>query len=325
MNRPIMNNEITDKNRRGFDKMYTLLCIDDESANLKILASIFKDHYKVVVCKSAAQGFIKALEIVPDLILLDVLMPNESGFELISQLKSKSETSHIPVIFITGLQSADDEERGLTLGACDYIQKPFSYGIVRARVNTQLELIRQRKLLEKFANFDSLTELPNRRKWQTDSIEQWELAKESHQAIVLGIIDIDFFKQFNDCYGHIQGDIALRKISNAINRVLFGHLGKVYRCGGEEFYFYLPANNKNDIRSILAECLECVSELEIKHESSEVSAHTSISIGAIQVFPANDIPLNHIMSLADEQLYQVKNTSRNAVHFDIYSPEKISK
>jgi len=325
MNKPVTNYEITDTNRRGFDKVYTLLCIDDESANLKILASIFKGHYKVVVCKSAAQGLIKALELVPDLILLDVLMPNESGFELISQLKSRTEISHIPVIFITGLQSADDEERGLTLGACDYIQKPFSYGIVRARVNTQLELIRQRKLLEKFAHFDSLTELPNRRKWQTDSIEQWALAKENQQPIVLGIIDIDFFKQFNDCYGHLQGDIALRKIANAINRVLFNYLGKVYRCGGEEFYFYLPTNKKNDIRSILAECLECVSELEIQHKSSMASTHTSVSIGAIQVLPTNETPLNQIMNLADEKLYQVKNTTRNAVYFDIYSPEKITK
>lgn len=313
-----MSYGISEINRRGGDKIYTLLCIDDESANLKILASIFKDHYKIVVCKNATQGLNKALEIVPDLILLDVLMPNESGFELISQLKSKPETRHIPVIFITGLQSAEDEERGLTLGACDYIQKPFSYGIVRARVNTQLEIIRQRKLLEKFAHFDSLTELPNRRKWQTDSAEQWALAKENQQKIVLGIVDIDFFKQYNDSYGYLQGDIVLRKIANTVSRVLFNYHGKAYRCGGEEFYFYLPTDKKNDIRAILAECLESVSELAIQHKSSSASTYTSISIGAIQVLPNNAITLNQMMNLADEKLYQVKESTRNAVYFEIF-------
>jgi len=315
----MINNELADKNRRGEDKTYTLLCIDDESANLKILASIFKNYYKIVVCKTAAQGMTRALEIIPDLILLDVLMPNESGFDLISQLKNTPEIRHIPVIFITGLHSADDEERGLTLGACDYIQKPFTAGIVRARVNTQLELIRQRKLLEKFAHFDSLTELPNRRKWQTDSLEIWTLAKETQKTIVLGIVDIDFFKQFNDCYGHLQGDIVLRKIANAVNRVIYNYHGKIYRCGGEEFYFYLPTHEKNDIRSILAECLESVTNLAIKHESSDASEYTSISIGAIQVLPNTNITLNQIMNTADEKLYRVKKTTRNAVDFEVYS------
>jgi len=219
--------------RRIVDKTFTILCIDDEAVNLKILASIFKEHYKIVACKSANQGLAKAIEIVPDLILLDVLMPDQNGFELITLLKQHPALKHVPVIFITGLQSAEDEERGLTLGACDYIQKPFNYGIVRARVNTHLEILRQRRLLEKFANFDSLTELPNRRKWEADIAANWRFSMEQNKAIVCGIVDIDYFKQYNDAYGHQQGDIVLRKVSNAIKRVLFDYHGNIYRCGGE--------------------------------------------------------------------------------------------
>ncbi len=310
-----MLNTITNN---GEPKKYTLLCIDDESTNLKILASIFKSYCKVVVGKTAAQGLQKALEVIPDLIILDVLMPDESGFDLIVQLKNHSQVKHIPVIFITGLQSADDEEKGLSLGACDYIQKPFRHSIVQARVNSQLELSRQRKLLAQFAHIDSLTELPNQRKWRSDSDEQWHLAKANQHPIVMGIIDIDFFKQYNDTYGHQQGDTTLKRVAKALNRVIFSCLGTLYRCGGEEFYFYLPTNEKNDIRSILADCLESVTNLQIEHQSSAADPFVSVSIGAIQVLPNNDISLKQIINSADEQLYLAKKHMRNAVYFDIY-------
>ena len=111
-----------EERRRASEQNYTILCIDDESVNLKVLASIFKDHYNVVACKSAKQGFQHALQEEPDIILLDVLMPEESGFELMEKLKKHPKLSNIPVIFITGLQDAEDEEKGLLMGACDYIQ-----------------------------------------------------------------------------------------------------------------------------------------------------------------------------------------------------------
>lgn len=304
--------------RRIVDKTFTILCIDDEAVNLKILASIFKEHYKIVACKSANQGLAKAIEIVPDLILLDVLMPDQNGFELITLLKQHPALKHVPVIFITGLQSAEDEERGLTLGACDYIQKPFNYGIVRARVNTHLEILRQRRLLEKFANFDSLTELPNRRKWEADIAANWRFSTEQNKAIVCGIVDIDYFKQYNDAYGHQQGDIVLRKVSNAIKRVLFDYHGNIYRCGGEEFYFYIPADNHDNLEAILIECLESVTALGISHSKSDASNVISVSIGAVQVTPNKDVLLEDIMAKADEKLYHVKSKTRNAVDFEIF-------
>ncbi|WP_286270865.1 GGDEF domain-containing response regulator [Thalassotalea hakodatensis] len=310
-----MTDQYLDTNRRATDKQFTLLCIDDESANLKILASIFKDTYKVVVCKQPTQALAIALDVLPDLILLDVVMPDINGFELYEQFKEQPEVKHIPIIFITGLQSAEDEEKGLVLGACDYIQKPFNYGIVRVRVNTHMEIIRQRKLLESFAHIDSLTELPNRRKWQEDSANQWEFAKANNKRLVLGIIDIDFFKKYNDSYGHQQGDIVLRKVANAIRRVLFEHDGAIYRCGGEEFYFYFPSEKRINIEEILAQCLEAVSGLEIQHQSSLASSILTASLGAVEVQPNDEHSVDSMLAIADEKLYRVKNTTRNAVHF----------
>ena len=313
------SNKQINAHRRGSDKVFTLLCIDDETVNLKVLASIFKESYKVVVSKSAKQGLAKALEILPDLILLDVLMPDKNGFEFIVELKQNAELAHIPVIFITGLQSVEDEEKGLTLGACDYIQKPFNYGIVRARVHTHFEIIRQRNLLEKFANFDSLTELPNRRKWEHDSTELWNLSLINPLSLTFGIIDIDHFKKYNDLYGHQQGDIALRKVSQTIQRVLFIYGGAVYRCGGEEFYFYIPNHISVNSQTITDECVSSIANLNILHEDSAVENHLTISLGAVQVLPNEKIKLESMMKLADEKLYQVKNSTRNAVSFTKYS------
>lgn len=299
--------------RRADEQSYTILCIDDESVNLKVLASIFKDHYNVVACKSAKQGFHHALQESPDIILLDVLMPEENGFELMSKLKQHPTLAHIPVIFITGLQSAEDEEKGLMLGACDYIQKPFNYGIVRARVNTHLEIIRQRNLLQKFALFDSLTELPNRRKWQQDSIDCWLAAKHDKTPMIYGIIDVDHFKKYNDHYGHQQGDVVLRKIANTIRRSLYDYGGAIFRCGGEEFYFYFPVEKKYPAATVLSVCLQSVTQLAIPHHGVDISCYVSISIGAVQVIPHENTSIDQIMQQADKRLYLVKNNTRNAV------------
>jgi len=301
------------EHRRASEQNYTILCIDDESVNLKVLASIFKDHYNVVACKSAKQGFQHALQENPDIILLDVLMPEENGFELMEKLKKHPKLSNIPVIFITGLQDAEDEEKGLMLGACDYIQKPFNYGIVRARVNTHLEIIRQRNLLQKFALFDSLTELPNRRKWLQDSVDYWTSAKTAQSAMVYGIIDVDHFKKYNDYYGHQQGDVVLRKIANTIKRALFNYGGAIFRCGGEEFYFYFPTEKNTTTANILTTCLHSVTQLAIPHHAINTSCRVSVSIGAIQVIPNENTSIEQVMQQADERLYLVKNSTRNAI------------
>jgi len=310
-------NAVISEQRRRSDKQFTILCIDDETNNLKILASIFKEHHNVIASKCAHQGLQKALNLQPDLILLDVLMPKENGFELIVKLKQIPELTHIPVIFITGLQNVEDEALGLTLGACDYIQKPFNYAIVQARVNNHLELIRQRKLLEKCANVDSLTELPNRRKWQSDITKLWQYAKHHRTALTLGIIDIDYFKKYNDLYGHQQGDIVLRKVSNAIRRVLFTCKGEIYRCGGEEFYFHFSEQTETQVASILHTCLTAVTDLKIAHKDSTVAEFVSISIGAVQVLPSEKNSIEQVLQHADERLYLVKESTRNAMNLGV--------
>ncbi len=314
-----MVKNISPMQRRASDKKFKILCIDDESANLKILSTLFKDNYQVIACKQASEGVEKALSSQPDLILLDVIMPGVSGFELITQLKGHSDLKQIPVIFITGLQSPEDEEKGLKLGACDYIHKPFNPSIVMARVNTHLEIVRQRNLLERFANFDILTELPNRRKWEQDSADLAKSLSHTGSKLVVGIADIDFFKLYNDSYGHQQGDIALRKVASALARSLFDYHGHVYRCGGEEFYFYFPENQPLPIEDILDNCLETVRDLEIKHKSSLVDNKITVSIGAIKCQVTGEQDIKEGIGQADKLLYRMKQTGRN--NFDYQALE----
>lgn len=303
-----------EERRRATDRLYKILCIDDESDNLRILSAAFREDYQVIACKSGEAGLRMAREHRPDLILLDIVMPDISGFEVIERIKADPGLCDIPVIFITGLQTSDDEEKGLRLGACDYISKPFNLSVVRARVNTHTELLRQRRLLERFANFDALTEVPNRLKWQSDIARLWSAAEESGEGgagIVVGVADIDFFKMYNDRYGHQKGDIALRKVAKAIERTLFDEGGHIYRCGGEEFYFHFPASTEAGALSMLRACRDVVADLGLRHEDSTVHDSITVSLGAVLCRPAGEMALEDVLGQADRHLYEVKKTTRN--------------
>ncbi|MEH6443274.1 MAG: diguanylate cyclase [Oceanospirillaceae bacterium] len=305
-------NVIHQRSDNEFEFEFSILCIDDESSNLKVLNSILSPNYTVFLAKTAQAGLLKAVELQPDLIILDVIMPVMTGFEMIVKLKNNSAIDHIPVIFISGLQSVEDEEKGLLLGGCDYIQKPFHYSIVKARVNTHIKLVHQRKLLERIANIDSLTELFNRRKWDLDSALVWQEALNAQTSCVFGICDIDYFKGYNDTYGHQKGDIALKQISSVLKRCLYQYDGEVYRCGGEEFYFYFPDTKKIAIQAVLSTMTEQVIALNLTNRSSDISNNLSISVGAIKLIPNTKTDLESVLNEADKLLYSVKLEGRNS-------------
>lgn len=294
------------------EQKFTILCIDDESSNLKILATLLKADYQVIACKQAAEGLSKAVEMQPDLILLDVVMPEVSGFELIVQLKNHPRLHQIPVIFITGLQSPADEATGLKLGACDYIHKPFNASIVLARVKTHLEIVRQRRLLERYANIDHLTELPNRRKWELDTGARIKLSHTFVSPPVMGVIDIDHFKRYNDHYGHQMGDLALRKVSYQMAQYFESIGGALYRCGGEEFFFFLPIEEGRSVEGLLEGCLQSVRALELPHDDSPTAPVVTVSLGAAHCALASESEVTSALNQADQRLYQIKQSTRNA-------------
>lgn len=290
---------------------FTVLIVDDEPSNIRILSSLLSDEYKVLTAKSG----IKALEIAnqenPDLILLDVLMPELSGFDVIKKLKSDDSTEATPVIFITALNSQEDEEQGLKLGAVDYIHKPFHQGIVLARVKNQLELVRHKQLLEQLANLDALTELPNRRKWKCDSKKLLQDAIEQDAYLAVGILDVDHFKLYNDHYGHPMGDIALQKLSKAVKSYLNQRGGELYRFGGEEFVFILKDKTPNQIEFYISQINQEIEQLNIAHIQSSLPVKVlTASIGVCLLQATFNTSVKRMLETADDFLYQAKAAGR---------------
>ncbi|SEA27608.1 GGDEF domain-containing protein [Alkalimonas amylolytica] len=292
-----------------------VLIIDDQKTNLKVLGDILRQDVDVMLAQSAEQGLRKAIEYQPDLILLDVLMPETSGFELIKTLKHQSLTSGIPVIFITALNDSSHEEQGLHLGACDYIYKPFHTAIVQARVRLHLQLARQRRMLEQLAHIDPLTGIANRRKYAQVLDLYWRSAARQQSSLSIVMLDIDHFKEYNDHYGHAAGDKVLHLVANTLKNSLKRPNDFIARYGGEEFVILLPESNEDGSRQLIEFCLQQVKDLHIPHDYSPVSDIITLSAGGVSCMPAQHQQLEAAIKPADDMLYQAKQQGKNQLRW----------
>ena len=290
-----------------------ILIVDDEKANRKMLKELLVDKAKIIFAKSGQQALELAARHRPDLILLDVVMPDLSGFEVIERLKNDQQTMNISVIFITGLANSDDEERGFSLGGCDYIYKPFKSKLVLARVMMHLELIRQRKLLTEIVHVDALTGIANRRRMDLVLKNEISASERDRTSLLIALLDVDFFKQYNDHYGHGAGDIALKKVSAVFQQILQRPRDFVARYGGEEFMLIIPDCDESGANQIFNNLFALLNEKNINHEFSETSDRLTISIGAVIVDVDNQYNIENAMKYADEMLYQAKKCGRNQV------------
>ncbi|NQZ09483.1 MAG: diguanylate cyclase [Algicola sp.] len=288
-----------------------VLIVDDEKSNLKILSEILKEEANVLIAKNGVQAVAKAKQLRPTLILLDVVMPEMDGFAVITALKNDERTHSIPVIFITGLRDVDNEEKGFSLGACDYIQKPFHASIVKARVKLHLQLARQCQLLEKLANIDPLTSLANRRKFDQVLELEWLSAKRDKSTLSILMIDIDFFKPYNDNYGHPAGDDIITHVAQTLREQFGRPRDFVGRYGGEEFVVILPNTPGDSVHEKMQSCCAAVAEMALKHEYSSVDSVITISAGGISCQASLDITAQQAVEAADANLYLAKGSGRN--------------
>lgn len=294
------------------EKKARILIVDDEKMNLKVLADLLKKEYSPILARSGAQALKHALsDTPPDLILLDVVMPEMGGYEVIKTLKNNNSTKNIPVIFVTALNSIEEEEQGLRLGAVDYITKPFSPPIVKIRVRNHLRIVHQYKLLDQLAYLDGLTEIPNRRRFEIVFEKEWERASRNGMPFSLAMLDVDYFKMYNDNYGHAMGDIALHNIAKALEESLLRPADFVARYGGEEFVMILPETDFDSAKIVAERCLHKVTALEIPHEYSQAADCISISIGLVTLNRDNNISPDLLLGRADQNLYTAKKNGRN--------------
>ncbi len=304
-----------------------ILIIDDTPDNIVLLNSLLCDDYQIFFATNGLDGLELALLNKPDLILLDIMMPGIDGYEVCRTLKRQTETSQIPVIFITALVSAEEEARGLEIGAIDYISKPVSPPIVKNRIRNHLklkrhsdmlellgeELTRKNRQLEVLAMQDGLTGLANRRFYDQQLDIEIRRAARNNTPLSLIFADIDFFKPYNDHYGHLAGDDCLRCVGALLQR-LFRRSGDcAARYGGEEFAVILPGADA-DTALLMAQAL--VGELQaegIPHEFSEVSVHVSMSLGVVTALRVDGKDASWFNGQADAALYLSKHDGRNRV------------
>lgn len=294
----------------------TVLIVDDTPENIDLLLGALGDKYHTRIALNGEKAIKIAESVRPDLILLDIMMPGMDGYQVCRTLKTNSDTQNIPIIFITALGSVEDEERGLRLGAVDYIVKPISPPIVRARVQNHIRLKMKSDLLESLAMLDSMTNIPNRRRFTEALDMEWKRALRSGSSVPMSIImmDIDHFKAYNDNYGHGAGDACLRLVaSNLAAEASFRPADMVARYGGEEFIALLPETDANGAKLIAERFRSCIEALHIPHEHSTASRWVTVSVGFASILPGLDCTAEKLQEEADHKLYKAKASGRNCI------------
>jgi len=291
----------------------TILIVDDSKLNIEILSDILKTKlYRIVVAKSGKKALEFAKIKKPDLILLDIMMPEINGFEVCGLLKNNSETADIPIIFISGLDKSKDIVKGFQVGAVDYIVKPFQKEVVLARVNTHLKLSETQKKIEKTNNeltkllnevqylsfHDEMTGLYNRRYFEN---ELERLSNSRELPITIFVADIDKLKDVNDNYGHKKGDKYIKKAAEILNRsTRDGDV--VARIGGDEYAIILSNSGLETAKSLFERIKNNVKEYNKKNKFVE---QLNISTGfAIKTKKEENI--DNIFRKADEMMYNNK-------------------
>lgn len=318
-----------------------ILLVDDREDTLNLLSLLLSERGYTTESTLEPEKVVNlAQNVKPDLILLDVMMPKINGYQVCHSLRKNQSTHDIPVIFMSALDETEEKIKGFELGCVDYITKPFDLDEVMVRVNHQLEVCKlQKELKEKnnilkheleirielehelrstnqklknLAIVDSLTQIANRRKFDQKIEQEWLRLSREKTSLSLIIIDVDYFKLYNDSYGHQAGDDCLQQIAQAISHTVKRPADLVARYGGEEFAVILPSTDLQGATHV-AECIKAaIEELNIPHTSSLVGDRVTVSQGVATTIPDTDSLYESLICLADVALYEAKDRGRNS-------------
>lgn len=308
---------------RAFD----ILIVDDEPKNLSVLRQMLTQEGFTVRPAISGELALTAIEAkLPDLVLLDIMMPpGLDGYEVCRAIKNREASKDLPVIFLSALDDTMDKVRAFEVGGQDYISKPFQFEEVLARVRTHLRLRQmQRELalknaelaaaneeLERLARQDFLTGLANRRTLDEFLETEWRRLTRERAPLSVILMDIDFFKGYNDQYGHGQGDECLQQVAAAIDATVKRPADLAARYGGEEFCVVLPGTDGPGALAVAEDIRLAVAGLAIPHAASKVAGHVTISLGVAAAVPSPEGHPLPLVKQADEALYRSKDEGRN--------------
>jgi len=290
--------------------MKHILMVDDVATNLKCAAEVLKDSYDITTARSGKQALLIVKEYVPDLILLDINMPEMDGYEVMEKLKENPDTKDIPIIFLTAETDQASEVKGLKMGAMDFIRKPFEPEVMRSRIDKILQMTDQKRELADIARKDGLTDLLNRRylenmldKADTSAVQGYFL-----------LLDLDNFKLVNDNFGHMIGDEVLIKFSKVLKEEVEDK-DAVCRVGGDEFVVFISGENSDDKIKSIARRLIAGIEFEVNDLISDAcDFKLSVSVGIAEK-PVDGKTFQELYSAADKALYYVKQNGKRGYHF----------
>ncbi len=289
----------------------TVLVVDDDSDNRLLMLELLRGQCRVLEASNGLEALeIAAREPHIDLILLDVMMPGMNGYEVLQRLRADVRTADTAVIFITGRVDEKEEEKGLLQGAIDYVSKPIRPAIVRARLLNHLNLIAQRQQMRRQLGRDALTGIANRHCFDEALTRMRDVSARSGRSFSLAFIDVDFFKQYNDLFGHPAGDLALREIAAVIAQYGNDAHELAARCGGDEFALLLP--DGSGLNDRLESLRRNVQGLGIAHPHAPWGT-LSVSVGGIVMHAEADTSVAELMKRADVLLYEAKRAGRNRV------------
>ncbi|MBI4747579.1 MAG: PleD family two-component system response regulator [Acidobacteria bacterium] len=311
-----------------------ILIVDDNPINLDLLSGLLREHnYRVRAAINGRRALTAIRSCLPDLVMLDITMPEMDGYEVCRQIKADELTRDIPVIFISALDEVIDKVRAFEIGGVDYVTKPFQFGEVLVRIENQLKISRLQKEMERknlelqqsymqleranrmlkaLSYLDALTGIANRRHFDEALDQEWRRATRTNAPLSLVMIDIDFFKAFNDFYGHQGGDECLKQVAQVLSNTLKRAGDLAARYGGEEFAVVLPGTEAEGAAILADELRAKVESLSLEHHRAP-SQIVTISLGVATAIPKEGISPESLIAIADRALYRSKKDGRNRV------------
>ncbi len=310
-----------------------LLIVDDDVSTVMLLSRTLEGLGDIAFANCGSEALALRGTLQPDLILLDAEMPGMDGFATCAAFKEDPDYADVPILFLTAHTDIEAETRALGIGAVDFIGKPVSPPSVRARVRTHLSLKQKTDELRRLTTIDPLTGIPNRRAFDDWLDREWRRAVRADLPLSLLLIDVDFFKRYNDHYGHLAGDGCLRQVAQALASTVHRPGDLVARYGGEEFAALLPQTPLDAALAMGHRFCRNVRALGIAHETSEADIVVTVSVGASSTFNPAHIANNEslrnaqgsvmsaaikagqhrLIGLADDALYATKAAGRNGV------------
>lgn len=313
------------------DNQPSLLIVDDDTTTLRILSKALNGLGQIRFATAGDEALRLVRENPPDLVLLDAEMPGMSGFEVCKAIKADPHLADVPIIFITSHTEASMEEAGLALGAVDFIGKPIRPAIVHARAQAHLRLKLAMDRLSQLAQTDGLTGIDNRRLFDQCIERDWSGALRNQRPFSLLLLDVDYFKRYNDCYGHVQGDQCLITIAETLRACIHRPTDMVARYGGEEFAVLLPDTAAEGALQLANRIVADVEQQAMEHRESPFG-HVTVSVGVASFDHASSgwmltgnslqgakahhpLSVSELIAVTDRALYQAKDEGRNRTHF----------